>query len=145
MMAAIDAERPGQLARASAEFVVGPPRPSDSHGFDASERLKGSEKYESGHWTVLDQNIEQPVNPVVQINVGVASRMIRYETTGSGPEKRVAGWISLGRVGLRFHDAARTTTPFKGAADEIPGTVHGSSFKKFRRETLHARGRWGDR
>src|SRR4029077_5622288 len=69
----------------------------------------------------LDQHVEEPVDSVIQVDVGGAGRVAVQELPGAAAYKGVAGLVAFGRIGLRLHNASATAAPDQLRADQLAG------------------------
>jgi peptidoglycan/LPS O-acetylase OafA/YrhL len=114
-----NAQRPGQLARPRAE----PPRFLELatllHLRQPRARLERPDEHKSSPVRPLGQHVEQPVNAVVEVDVGGPRGVRLHEGLGAATEEGVAGLVPLGRVGLGLHDDPAGLAPDQARADQL--------------------------
>ncbi|MGC4016679.1 MAG: hypothetical protein QM755_19505 [Luteolibacter sp.] len=133
----IDPECLGQLAGPGTKVGILDPGSPGPHGLHALQRLKRPEQDEAVHLPSSGQNIEEPVDSIVEIYICITRLMGGDEAAGSRAEKRVAGGVSLRRISLRFHDPADASIPVERTADKVPGTIDRVSGEKIHIDPLH--------
>lgn len=146
---AVDAEGAGEFAGAGCELVgVADFRAALAHGVDAGDGFEGAEEDESGAVWAFDEDVEEPVDAVVEVDVGGAGGVGFDEGAGAGAEPGVAGGVVCGVVGFGFHDDAGGAVPVEVAADEFARAGDGVAGEEGLGEGRHGGGRmargWGD-
>ena len=87
------------------------------HGRNAVKRFEGADQQDA----VARQDIQHPVDAVVQINVGRAGRIFLTKNPAAFPGRGMAGGIVFNTVGFHLHNAPAAALPEQGGADEFRG------------------------
>ena len=117
-----DAERLGQLARSRAE-VLGPlESPPRAHEVEALERLERADQNRRAHALLLADRVQQRMDAVGAVHVGVAGRTEQHARARGQPGVRVAGRLRL-VVGLRLDYPPGGAAVREHAADEVLGDL----------------------
>ena len=125
VIAAIHAQRLRELARAGAEGVQGIDQRAAGAGQAALLHLAhaagGFESADEDKAVdlALDQDIQQPVDAVIHVDVGGAGRIVRDEFAGAGPVESMARFVALFRVRFDLHDEAARAVPDQLAPDQL--------------------------
>jgi hypothetical protein len=71
------------------------PLPAFPHGLESNARFQGAEKHETVSVGALDEEVEHPVDAIVEVDVGNPSGMILDELTRGRANRGVTGGVSL--------------------------------------------------
>ena len=127
---AVNPERLGQLSRAGAEARGIVSIPSPPHAGDPACGGEGADENEAILGASLDEEIQEPVDTVVQVNVCGARRVVGDEAPRGRPAERVAGLVIPHGIRLGFDDDPAASFPEQLAADEHPGAGEGIAHEK---------------
>lgn len=140
----VNSEGLGELSGAGAQLRVSVRFPPPAHGPGSACGLEGADEDKAVLVAALHEEVQKPVNPVVEVNIGGSRRMYLDKMPGGRTAERVAGLVIPHRIRLRFDDDPSASAPEKLAADEHPRAVEGIAHKK---TTVHRHGavRWNSR
>lgn len=108
--------------------------PTLLHPINAGERIEGAEENEAGvpRPLVETEHVHEPVDAVIQVNVGRAGRVIPGEGTGRGAREEMTGGIIDLVVGLGLEDATGTSLMNEFRTDQFPGAGEGIAGEEIR-------------
>ena len=112
-----DGERLREFARSRTKFDRIVHSAPLLHQRQTQAGFQRADQHETVH-LALDEDVQEPVNAVIQVNVGRAGGMGVHELLRAAPQKSVARLVARGGVGFGFHDDAAATVPVQFAADE---------------------------
>ena len=133
----MDSQCLGKLSRPGAKLIVRQIPAPLAHRSEPAQRLERPEKHKPIGRLAFGENIEKPVDSVVQIDVRGSGLVMSNEIPRAGTVPGMARGIVKFFVGFRFNDPAFTAVPAERAADEIPGTRQGSSPEKIGADVVH--------
>jgi hypothetical protein len=99
------------------------------HQRDSASWLKRTNENKSVFLS-FHQNIQHPVNAVIEINVGRAGAISLDERACAGTHKAMTGFIADCIVGFRLDDYPGAQIPVELASDEIAGTAQWIALEK---------------
>ena len=91
------------------------------HQWNPACRFDGPNQDKAVRASAFDEDVQEPIHPVVQIYVGKPSRVIGDEFADDGPQKCVARLVIHHRIGLGLHDDPCALAPDQFAADQLLG------------------------
>ena len=103
---------------------------SAAHGWDAAGRLQGADKDKAVFPAAFDQDVEEPIHPVIEIDVSGAGVVFGNKCAGGWSRKGVRSFVTRGGIGLGFDDEAGAGTPDELAADEFAGACDGIALEE---------------
>lgn len=92
--------------------------------------LQGADEDEAVFPAAFDEDVEEPIHPVIEIDVGGAGVVFGDEGAGGRSRESVRGFIAGSSIGLGFDDEARAGTPDELAADEFAGARDGIALEE---------------
>ena len=101
------------------------------HFIDSNIWFQGADEDKAILRAPFDQEVQQPVDTVIQIHISGASGASRHKFTRRGTTERVAGFIVEDRVGFGFHNDTAASVPEQLASDHFAGTRNRIALKKF--------------
>ncbi len=129
VMRPVDAERDGEFARTGAEVLRVGLVAARLHRRQSTARFQRADEDESVAVATFDVEVEEPVHPVVEIDVGGTGRLRFHKLPRTGARRRVAGGIAFDGVGLSLQDDAGAAIPDELDADQIAGHVEHIALK----------------
>lgn len=132
MQATVDAQSLSQFSWPRAEVAGWSATPAASHPRQ-SLLGKNCSKQDEAHRMILfvdRQDIEQPMDPVIQIDISGAWLMFPNKVSRGFSEKRVAGWVTIRPIGFGFHQETTAALPDKSRTDQLPRAMDGVLSKK---------------
>lgn len=87
--------------------------------FGFVKRFQCSQQNESRPLVTFYQHIEEPMDTIVQINVGIAGIMGFDENSGTRTAPRVACGIINGQIGFGFDNPRTLSVPTKTTTDQF--------------------------
>lgn len=136
-----DPQRFGQLAGTGAEFRVGLVAAALAHRLEAVGRLQRPDQDGGGVALRFGDGVEQTVDPVGEVDVGVARRAEQDAGALGQPDVGVAGGI-VGLVALGLDDDAAAAFVKKRATDQVPGDLMDRPVEEITLEALQPRSSW---
>ena len=100
MRRAIDAESPRQPPRPGSKQGIFHPLPPTAHQLVAGDRLQGAEQHEARAPAAFDEDIEQPVDAVVHVNVGIPGLLAGLGLLLSAVKVGLGQWRSSAPLAL---------------------------------------------
>lgn len=76
------------------------------------------------------QDVEHPVDAIVEINVGGSGRVLLKELPSGRTKRRMTRFVTFDRIRLCLHNPASDAIPYKSSANEFPGHRQMVSSKK---------------
>ena len=119
-LAELDGERLADLARARAEIANGFEAAALPASLDAGGRLEGADEDGGRGPLGLGDEVEHRVDPVAEVDVGVAGRPEQRRVAPGRPAEGVAGGIAA-LIGLGLDDRPADAVVEQGAADQLGG------------------------
>jgi hypothetical protein len=120
VLAEADPQRLGQLARAGAEVGVGLVAAALAHHVEAVGRLQRPDQDRGGFALGFGDGVEQTVDPVGEVDVGVAGRPEQDPGALGQPDVGVTGGV-VGLVALGLDDGSADAIKQQRAADQVAG------------------------
>ena len=145
MVGTMDSKRLGKLSRPGAKLIVRKIPSPLAHMAESAQRLERPEKHKPVGRLAFGEDIEKPVDSVIQINIRGSSIVMGNEIPRAGTVPGMAGGIIKFFVGFRFNDPAFTALPPERTANEILGARQRSSPEKIRTDLFHFKAPWDDR
>src|SRR3954469_23045042 len=112
-------ERLREFAGTGAKLTNIVERSSLLHQGRASPRFERANQNEPGALSAFDQQIEHPVDAIIEINVKGAGPIAFDEGPGARPGERVAGFIVQRQIRLGFDNDSGTFSPDQFRANEF--------------------------
>ena len=109
----------GEFSGTRTQLTQGGAVASGLHGVDASEGLEGPQEHESVAGGSLDEDIQHPVHPVVEVDVSHAGRMGLDKLPDRRAKGRMASRVAIRSIGFRFDHSPRTGTPDQRATHQF--------------------------
>ena len=101
------------------------------------DRLHRAEQHEARPSPPLHQNVEQPVDAIVHVHIGITGPPGLDKRPGAWAEPRVAGRVAHRIIRLRFHNPTHTAMPHEMAADQSARTSHRILLEKVLPDSFH--------
>jgi hypothetical protein len=120
MMSLRNVECLGKLARPGAEPANIFCFTALFHQRQAAARFQRANQNEPSPLSPFDQQVQHPVNAVIEINVNRSGLVPLDERARARASKRVASFVVQGQIRLRFHDNARAFSPDQLGPDKLP-------------------------
>lgn len=131
---AADAERLGKFSRSRTQGSDWVQTSTALHRVDTLDWLNRAEEDEPFFMRRSQQDVEEPVDAVVQVNVSGSDRMSGDEGSCALPEKRVTSFVIPGRVGFRLDDDSSASPPDQFTTNYFRRARAGIAFEKAARE-----------
>ena len=125
VVATVNPEGLGQFAGTGAQSSRFGGAPPILHQSQASDRFQGPQEHETRALRSLRQDIEEPVHPIIEVDVTSPGGVIPDKVARAGPEGGVASRITVLGVGLRLDDDALAGAPAEMTADHFAGAAYG--------------------
>jgi hypothetical protein len=139
----------GQLSRTRTKPMNIMDVPSLPHERNSASWLKSTNE-DKAVFPSFDQDIQHPVNAVIEINIGVPGMIPLDERADTGAHKAMTSFIADCVVRFRFDDYPSARIPNKLAPDETAGTAERVALEKifpqhfaspcFRSDSVHSPG-----
>ena len=127
---AVNPERLSQFPRAGTKLLGIGGVPSPLHERNSAGGIEGANEDEAIFGAALDEEIQEPVDAVVQVNVCGARRVTGDEAARGRAGERVAGLVIPRGIRLGFDDDPAASPPEQLAADKRPGAREGIAREK---------------
>ena len=133
-----DSEGHAEFSGSGAKFHIPISSPSFPHLIqaDAGFQRPQQDKATFSRAGIFGQDIGQPIHPVVEIHVGAARLVGLDKAPGTGPEKGVAGLVTVFGIGLRLDHDPGTAFPVKLDADQVAGATDWIPLKEISTEEV---------
>ncbi|MFT4175705.1 MAG: hypothetical protein QM627_03540 [Luteolibacter sp.] len=95
-----------------------------------NRKFQGPEKNEAFMASVFHQNIEKPMDTVIQVNVSGSDGLPPDELSRAGAAPGVGGFVSEGEIGFGFDDFRGCSLPKKGASHQFASAAERIAAKK---------------
>lgn len=141
MESSINRQRLRQFAWTGAEILDLRHISAAGHFLDTLCRLQGTNQIKAILGTSLHQKVQEPVHPVVQIDISSPRRHASDKFSRGWPGKSVTGLIVQNGIRLSLNNNPATTTPNQLTSNHFPCTGHGIAFKKITLEVHQAEGK----
>jgi len=92
--------------------------------------FQGPQENEAITPTPLHEKVEEPVHPVIQIDISSPRLVLFDEPPGAGANVGMTGRVTRCLVGLCLDNHSRTTPPLKTATDQLARTCDRASFEE---------------
>jgi hypothetical protein len=119
MMPIRDAECLGELARAGTKPANIFDAAALFHQGEATPGFEASNQNEATTFTAFDEQVQHPVNAVIEIDVYRPRLIALNERPSARAGKGVARLVVQGQIRLRLHDNARAFSPDQFRPDKI--------------------------
>jgi hypothetical protein len=119
----------GQLSRTRTKPMNILDVPSRPHQRDSASWLKGTDENKTV-FASFHQNVQHPVNAVIEINIGGPSMISLDERACTGADKAVTRFVPDCVIGFRFNNYPGARIPIELAPDEITGTAQRIALEK---------------
>ena len=120
MMSTSDTHRLGQLGRAIAEKLLPTSSATLPHQLHSLQRFQGSNENEPLLLFTLHQEVQEPMHPVIQIDIGRSRRISVHEVPGTLSLPSMAGRITHCGICLRLDNPPAAYSQGDRAADHLP-------------------------
>ena len=111
--------------------------PPPAHARSSTGGLEGANEDKAVLGAAFDEEVQKPVDTVVEIYIRGSGPMVRHKAPGGRAAESVAGFVILYRIRLGLDDDAATSAPEQFAPDQAAGTGEGIAREK---TTLQSRG-----
>jgi hypothetical protein len=141
MESSIDRQRPRQFTWTGTEILELRHIAAASHCLDTPHRLESTNQNKAILGTSLHQEVQQPVNTVIQIDISSPRRHAIDKFPRGGPGESVTSLIVQNGIRLSLNNNPAAAVPNQLTANYFPCTGHGITFKKTTPEVHQADGK----
>ena len=118
MMMTGDIQGLGQFSRPRTKLLQVAQTAPASHDGNSTGGFERPNQDEPVSVTTLNQDIEHPMNAIIEINVGRAGMVSSDERPGTWPGKGVSGFVVLGQICLCLNDDSGAAAPDQSGTDQ---------------------------